>query len=420
MRPVASALAQSSVRMRIISTEAELVALAAEWDELVSASGTPEFMLRPAWILNWWTHYSDRRTLCVGAFYDGATLIGLAPLCRRIFSYRLRLSFVRLEFMGASGQESDGLYSQYLSLIVRKGREGDVVEAFRSALLSGAFGAWEECVFEMMPGDHPLTDQIAAAFGNANVILDRRTVTQAYYLSPPPATFEAFLETQQGKRRKWFRKALRDFETWAGPEGFFVEAAVDRASLEKGMQILADLHSQRWREEDSDGVFASLRFWAFHKSFAAQMLERGQLDLMWLIVRDEPVAAVYSFIAEGKIYCYQCGRKMGVPKTVRLGIVMFLFSIQAAGARGLREYDFLGGHSGYKSQFTSLTRPLDEIRLARPIAKERLRRALTTAVRRMRVQAASGRERVTALRQRLLRPAPDASPPAGTSETSDN
>ncbi len=60
---------------------------------------------------------------------------------------------------------------------------------------------------------------------------------------------------------------------------------------------------------------------------------------------------------------------------------MFILAIQDAMARGLGEFDFLGGDSAYKPYFTSLTRPLVTLRAARPTLRETTRRTLAWAVR---------------------------------------
>ena len=40
----------------------------------------------------------------------------------------------------------------------------------------------------------------------------------------------------------------------------------------------------------------------------AWLLEQGALELLWLSVRGEPVAALYGMVWAGKVYAYQCGR----------------------------------------------------------------------------------------------------------------
>jgi CelD/BcsL family acetyltransferase involved in cellulose biosynthesis len=230
-----------------------------------------------------------------------------------------------------------------------------------------------------MNGEAAITTPLIEALQAVHGGLTCRTMTKAWYL-PLPCDWNAFLQSVHGKRRNWFRRTWKDFITWVGDKGYAVERARTPDGMRTGMRILAELHAERWHEEGHRGAFASPRFAGFHQEYATRILESGQLDLLWLTVGGKPVAAHYSFVSGGKVYFYQSGRTMGVPANVRLGIVMFILAIQDAMARGLREYDFLGGDSEYKSLFTNLTRPLVEVRVAPPSLRETTRFTLHTAV----------------------------------------
>ena len=65
----------------------------------------------PEWILGWWDVYGrgTGRELRVGTWFDGARLVGLALLQRRVFRCRRILPFRRLELLGADVDEDDGV-----------------------------------------------------------------------------------------------------------------------------------------------------------------------------------------------------------------------------------------------------------------------------------------------------------------------
>ncbi len=85
-----------------------------QWSALLERSATNEPMLSPEWLLPWWEVYGrgSGRRLCVGAWYVGARLVGLALLQSRIYRYRGVLPFRRLEFLGADVDEQDGVCSE--------------------------------------------------------------------------------------------------------------------------------------------------------------------------------------------------------------------------------------------------------------------------------------------------------------------
>jgi CelD/BcsL family acetyltransferase involved in cellulose biosynthesis len=121
------------------------------------------------------------------------------------------------------------------------------------------------------------------------------------------------------------------------------------------------------------------------------LLKRGALDLTWLCVRDQPVAASYSIVWNRKVHHYQGGRSPQVPRGVRPGLVLHAHNIQAAIAAGLREYDFLGGMSRYKIEMATATRPLMRVRIVHPSLRTNLHQVASVVRRQLRAVAAHPR-----------------------------
>lgn len=383
----------------LIEDRAALQRLVAEWRRLLDAAARPEPMLAPSWIVPWWDHYGSNRTLAVGTFRENGSLIGLALMCRRRFVYRPGIVLRRLEFMGSSGGEDDGVCGEYLAPIAISGREAVVAEAFAQAVSNNSFGAWDELVLEQMDGESVITAELSRALRRQHARVAYDATMHASYLTLAP-DWETYLRQVDGKkRRNSIRRAWKDFVAWAGEGNWRLHRAGTAEEVHQGMRILAQLHEERWQAEGEPGAFTSERFSRFHVDHAIGLLERGQLDLLWLTVGNTPVAAQYSFVAGGKVYFYQSGRKIGAPPKVRLGIVMCILAIQDAMARGLEEYDFLGGDSPYKRYFTSTTRPLVNIRVARPSLREATRRTLQTAAPTVRAALALARTAFARVRE---------------------
>lgn len=371
MEPAATGITQ----FQLLTGEDDLDRIAPVWKALLEASAQPELMQDFRWLRSWWRHYGGGRALAVGTFYDGETLVAIAPCCRRVFRYRLGIRFERLDLLGAGEGEADSVCSEYLGLIVREGYEERAAGAFAAEVIKGGFGPWDECVLEMMHGKSPIVEAIARWFGEHGLTPELSTTMEAPYVALP-SNWASFERTLGKKRRQAVKYAIRDFAVWAGERGYTLRRASDGQSLQEGFRILLDLHEERWRGDGKAGAFASPRFRAFHEEVAPQFLATGQLDLSWVTVGDEPVAAHYSFTADGRNYFYQSGRKMDVPKAIRPGIVMMRLAVEDAMNRGMREFDLLGGKSQYKMLFARATRPLVRLRVARPRLREYLRRTL--------------------------------------------
>jgi len=138
--------------------------------------------------------------------------------------------------------------------------------------------------------------------------------------------------------------------------------------------VLEDLHARRWQSAGRTGVFASARFAAFHDEVMPRLLageDGASLDLSWLVVKGEPVAASYSIRFGQKVHFYQSGRSMDVPKSFSPGIAIHGLAIQRAIADGLHEYDFLAGASRYKRDLALDARPIVTLRAVAPGLRSR-------------------------------------------------
>jgi CelD/BcsL family acetyltransferase involved in cellulose biosynthesis len=305
-------------------------------------------------------------------FDDAGRLDGLAPLLVRRHWYRPGVPFRRLEPLGSGERDADAVCSDYLDVIARRGREDAVARAFASALRGGAVGGWDELVMPLMAGDGVMPDLLVRHCRAAGLGAELEQTTEAPFI-PLPATWDAYLNALDRKDRYLIRRSLRDFEQWAGGDAVFHRASTP-AELEQGKRILRELHHERW-EGTGGGTFRSPLFLAFHDRIASEFLRDGALQLLWLTVRGEPVAAIYNFLWDRKIHFYQCGRKVDVPRNVRPGGVLLYHTIRSAIESGLREFDFLGGKAVYKSQLSLASRPLVRLRVHRRCLVERLRQA---------------------------------------------
>jgi CelD/BcsL family acetyltransferase involved in cellulose biosynthesis len=365
--------------VRVVTTSAQLEALAPTWSDILSRSRCNGPMLSPDWLLPWWQVFGSvqGRQLCVLLFHDGGQVFGLAPLLRRRHWHRGLLPLRRLEFLGSGERESEAICSDYLSLPVVAGREAAAVDLLAGALASGALDPWDEMVLTMMDGSGPLPALLAERLRQAGFHTELTDISQAPFV-PLPDSWDGYLKLLPKKYRATARSSLRHFDTWAAGRAQ-LHQATDAGSLEVGKRILMDLHHARWHEAAVPGVFRAPRFVAFHDLVMPRLLERGALQLLWLTVADEPVAAMYNIVWNNKVYFYQSGRRTDVPGNVRLGVVMVLHALRLAIAEGRGEFDFLAGTALYKKQLAPVPRPVVQLRVAQPGLRSLTRAALERA-----------------------------------------
>jgi CelD/BcsL family acetyltransferase involved in cellulose biosynthesis len=229
-----------------------------------------------------------------------------------------------------------------------------------------------------MSGDAPSTSLLCSELHGQSLEVACDVRHESPYIALP-SSWDGYLAALPSQRRYLVRRSVRDFGRWAG-DALRFEVAATPADLERGYSILRTLHEQRWSETAQGGVFRSPRFRAFHERVMPELLERGELELAWLCVRDEPIAALYNIIYDGNVYFYQSGRKTDVPKQIRPGLVMHAYMIRRAIELGRKSYDFLAGASRYKRDLSLASRPLVELRAARSSPLETLRRVVERSV----------------------------------------
>jgi CelD/BcsL family acetyltransferase involved in cellulose biosynthesis len=368
----------------VITDFAELEKIAPAWREMLRGSAANGPMLSPAWMLSWWRVFGrrDGRCLAVAAIRDGERLVGLAPLTARRHWHRLGIPFRRLEPLGTGEAEADAVCPDYLCPIAAAGAEAAVATRLADVLVAGALGPWDEMVWPRMDGESARTTLLADALARAGLEVAIDSAGESPYITLPP-TWDAYLRSLSSTHRYYVNRSLRDFDRWAG-DSWDLRSAASLEELKEGLRILIALHRQRWQAAGQVGAFASPLFRAFHETLLPLLLEEGALELLWLCVRGEPVAALYNIVWDGKVYFYQGGRKMEVPGGVRPGIVLHAHAIRRAIAAGRREYDFLAVGARYKTQLALRSRPLVDLRVARPSLRELARRLAARGINRTR------------------------------------
>jgi CelD/BcsL family acetyltransferase involved in cellulose biosynthesis len=358
------------IRTRVIEDFPSAEALRAEWSDLLARSTTPEPTSTPLWLFAWWREFGrdEGRELRVVVMEDAGSLIGVVPLSTRRTSYRGALPLRRIELLGRGEDRHAEICSEYIGPIVARGRERDVADAFARGALCGALGRWDEIVLPAMNGDDATLGPVHDALVEHGARVEIEPIETSLYI-PLPSTWDGYLNALPGANRYVVTRALRELDAWAGAGGWSFVRAKTEADLEEGKRILHSLHAERWSAEGHGGAFENERFRRFHDDVMGELLrgrDGASLDLVWLAVKGEPVAANYGIVYEKKLSFYQAGRKLDVPKQVKVGIALHALSIRGAIEAKRTEYDFLGGDAQYKRQLGLAKRSLVTLRAVAP------------------------------------------------------
>ena len=333
------------MELELVNRFERLAEVERDWEALLVRSKNDVPTSSPIWLGSWWRIFGGRRgrRLCTALFWEDGRLVGLAPLLRRKVGLTLGFDVERIELLASGEQERNEICSDYIGPIIETGLEQRVCIKLADSLYAGVFGGWDELLMQSMDASTVAPPLLAANLRPGSV---RYAVTHASPYIPLPKSFEDYLAALPSQGRYLLRKSLRDLEAWSKDVQFHV--ATNLSELERGRKILECLHAERWNAAGKPGAFDSVRFRAFHDQIMRQLLERGALELCWLTAGGEPIAALYNIVWDGRVYFYQGGRSLRVPKKIRPGIVAHAFAIRRAIELGRREYDFLAGNARYK------------------------------------------------------------------------
>lgn len=342
-----------------VTTAAELALLADDWEGL--AAGSP--MLGPRWMLPWWRHYGrqrhelDRqRELAVMAVFDSPRkLVALAPW----FVENANLHGRSMGFLG-SGE----VCTDYLRIPCESGRAVEVARVLADELIGndGAIPAaerhWDVLDFANVDQDCPVMNGLNHELSARGALIQRVRGNTGWRV-PLPATWDEYLGRLSKSHRKQIRRLSR--RSLGGGHAALHEVRTS-AELPVALEILAHLHRQRRHSLGDRNMFADVRFAAFHREAARALLEASQLQLSWLEVSGEPVAAEYQVRGGDVVYAYQSGID---PHRLRLepGRLATIATIRAAIERGDRAFDFMRGDEPYKAHWRAEPRPMLSLRV---------------------------------------------------------
>lgn len=323
-------------------------AMREQWNALLDASGAWNPFLTWEWMSAWWSHLHDTATLNIVTVRSGGRLIAIAPLM--VVRRGLSVS-ARLEFIGV------GAGADYLDLIIRAGHE---------PMALAALARWLEAQQVALHLDHLPPDPASVRLWHQLA----RTGWTALEGSPDVCPFidlsgqswDSYLASLGSSHRANVRRRLRALDAAFSVRFAAVESHEERR---RALEALFTFHDQRWVDCGGSTAFSTAQLRAFHHDLTRSAMDRGWLRMYSLSLNDSLAGAMYGFARDGRFYFFQHGSH-GAHAGYSLGLVLMAMTIRAAIDEGLREFDMLYGHEGYKKLWARHQRPLGRLMLFPP------------------------------------------------------
>jgi len=356
VRSAAPVAATGATRIETITDSAGFHAMREEWAELLESSTSDCVFLTWEWLHTWWKHLGAGRQLDLIAVRQGEELIGLAPLMVRRPRLGRLIPCRTREFLGTGSVGSD-----YLDVIVRRGRESEALDALAAHL------AREELVLNL----EQVNRRSCAALGLAARLARRgwrdteRAANVCPFIDLRGLTWDSYLASLGPEHRYNCKRRLR-----ALPKRFDMrfEQVASEDERPDALGVLVALHIERWSARGGSTALRGAKVVAFHEEVTRLALERGWLRLFVLRLDGKPVAALYGFRYRDAFSFYQSGFDPSYSR-YSVGQATVALTIKHAIEEGATEYDFLHGDERYKFNWARQVRELGQLELYPPSAR---------------------------------------------------
>lgn len=295
-------------------------ALAAEWNTLAHSCASHNLFQTLEWQQAWW-HALGEGQLHVLVLHEGDTLRGIAPL---YFSKPGELNVI--------GHKE---VTDYVDVIFAAGHEHACWDA---TLRHIAALQWTHFNFWNIPQASPtltVLPELAIARGWTSEV----TPEDVCPIIALPVTFDAYLNTLDGKERRELQRKLRRAE-----EDTLVTFAT-AATLDADVAAFIKLMKASRNDKDS---FMTERMERWFGAICKTMSDAGWLELAFLEVEGDRSATYLNFVYDNKTLVYNSGLDPAKFGYLSPGQVLIAKLIETAIARKNTHFDFLQGNEEYK------------------------------------------------------------------------
>lgn len=286
------------ITTRLVSSPLEFAALEDSWNSLYDSVDTATLFSSWDWLYTWWEVYAkcDLRDLFILCFYENDQLVGIAPFQIERKYPHTYIQGRTLRFLASGECLKDNVATPFVDLLILPGHEDAVIENLESALQSYS-SRWDFAEFDFLLEDA----LIFRCFKKTDSIHKQHYSNGFRYEVPPVADQAAYIETLARRWQKDFNKKDRVLNKLG-------ELTIKQSSLEnlnESMDLLQEMHRDRWQSRASFLVFESAHFDQFHRKILAKLMPKNKAYIKTLYLDDEPLSCYYAFEDKNQIHYYQ-------------------------------------------------------------------------------------------------------------------
>ncbi len=334
------------IRIRELSSYEEFRGIKEAWGDLVARSKADNVFLTYEWADSYIRNFCNGNELIILTVFDDDELVGIAPLMVRRHGLRW-FSVKSICFIGTTVSDRmdfiiDGPREKYvmpiMDYLINIDSDWDFLDFHEIAGSSGTAEAIEKWVklrdLKSVSGPWDRSFFIKL---NGNVDFVLKKVSKKFH-----------------RKTKKLNKGVRanlEFRRYMHNEV--------KENLFYEIQFIA---SRSWKGIRYKSVFLKHGIRDFHKDIFLEFADSGCLDISILRMGDTPIAYIYNFLYNGRLYNYSIEFDSRYSH-MSPGTMLMLWSIENAISKGIKEIDFGRGEEEWKTRLTQDFRMQEKIRV---------------------------------------------------------
>jgi CelD/BcsL family acetyltransferase involved in cellulose biosynthesis len=346
------------MEVRWIESSDEFKEIASKWDEAVRRCDSDEPFLLSDFVLSWWKHFSQGRSLRILVVFDGEKVVGGLPL------YSEKVNGIEsLRYVGAA----DFDVANYTN-ILRGSSSSELIEAILVSLVQRK--DWDILTLDRLRASSENYHTITQAV-EASPLLTLRQAEMPSFQIQVPASLEDHLKQVKKNLRQNVRRAYKSAEQMGGLD---LRKISGSQSVERLFDTYVELSVDSYSSRSLSSTFENERLCAFFKDLFVRLDRAGSLDAYALYLAGELLAIGFGYSVKCNLnYILTTFNKKYTE--LNPGHLLMAELLKVAVSRNSPVMDLFTGKQLHKTQWTSDSELVRYLEIGRPTIVNRMKAA---------------------------------------------
>jgi len=291
-------MTENSLTVPLVSSSSGFRALKNSWNELYDSLKNITLFSSWDWLYTWWEEFSecDQRDLFIFCFHDQDRLIGIAPFQIERKYPHTYIQGKTLRFLASGECLTDNIATPFVDLLVLPDYQDAVIKNLEVELNKYRH-RWDFAEFDFL-----LEDALIFRCFRGCQAMHKQTYENGFrYEVSSVSGLDAYLDTLARRWRKDFNKKDRVLKR----DGELSIRQSTLKDLKEAVDLLQEMHRDRWQSRANFLVFDSEHFDSFHRKVLERLIPQNKAYIRTLYLNDEPLSCYYALEDKNQIHYYQ-------------------------------------------------------------------------------------------------------------------